>query len=155
MKVMKCLFTLLIVLALNVALGESQLFQQKVNCKTFRDPLNCNAYYQCCVDKVILHKFCPVGMEWNPSEDICENNERCQNDETLNDVEDESEIIAQESDNYLDCMLLERPRRPGRPPGFVPPVVRPPNNGSIQMKLNNKIYYMLLLVAIVQFSHIC
>lgn len=135
---MKYLLKLCIVLALNVVVGRSQLFQQKVNCKTFADPMNCNAYYQCCVNNVILHKFCPVGLEWNAEKEVCDSNELCQNVEILTDVEDKNEIYFE---NYSSCMdIADRKRRPI----VRPPVVRPPSSGSIEIKLNIEVYLMML-----------
>lgn len=140
---MKCLWNLTIFTALSVTLSDSQLLQPStVNCKTFSDPLNCNAYYQCCVDTVILHKFCPVGMEWNQSELICKNNDRCQIDETLNEDNNGNESIHVDFENYMACMFLE-----GRRPR--PPIIRPPNSGSFATKLQHQFGYMLLMVTLV------
>lgn len=147
---MNHLFTLCIVLALYVAFGRSQLLQQRENCKSFSDPVNCNAYYQRCVDNIIVHKFCPIGMEWNRQEDMCENSERCQNDKRFSDDikgTNETTFTDSESENDLTFKVLRRPR---------PPIVRPPSgggggggsNGAVEIKLNI-LFYMLLLIKFV------
>ncbi len=151
---MKYLFNLCLIvvtLNINVTTINSQLFQQKVNCKTFGDPVNCNAYYECCVDNVILHKFCPAGMEWVQSERSCErrnsNGEGCQNDGMmLNDVERENEIAMYlETKNNTMQMLPTNARRPIRPP-------RPPISGSVEIKLNGTFTLMLLMLMFVFFE---
>lgn len=120
----------IVLLTIFVALGDSQLFQQNENCKTFKDLVNCNAYYQCCVDNVILHKFCPVGMEWNVARNICEYSERCEKIvEYLNDVK------VRNSVKFIDLQSDVFPLRPGRPPSIRPPLP-PINNGFVKIKFN-------------------
>lgn len=148
---MNHLFTLCIVLTLCVAIGRSQLLQQKENCKSFSDPVNCNAYYQRCVDNIIVHKFCPIGMEWNRQEDMCENSERCRNEKRFSDdIEGKNETKFTDSEYEND--LTFKGVKPLRP---RPPIVRPPgsggsggSNGAVEVKLNI-LFYMLLLLKLV------
>lgn len=150
---MKCLLKLLIFLALYVALSKGQIFQQNEKCKTFRDPFDCNAYYQCCLDDVALHQFCPVGMEWNTAENNCEKSDLCGNYEALNGVKDrdsENENIDLENEFFLTCMLRASRKRPR------PPIVRPPGSGSgsnnsNQMKSSKELVFTLILVKLVIF----
>lgn len=150
---MKYSFSFLLILALAVSSSRSQLFPHKVNCETFTDPLNYNAYYERCVGKIILHKFCPAEMVWNQNKNSCcesrdETSERCHYDETQNGYVD-----MQQTFDSIEIMSKGKPlaRPPARPPVRPPVVVRPPNNGSGSpgIKWNGALSYLLVLIVII------
>lgn len=139
---MKYLFHFCLIFALAVSSARSQLFQHKVNCETFTDPTNYNAYYERCVGKIILHKFCPDGMVWNQNKNSCcenrdENSGGCLIAESLNEHVDMEQAINSDD-------ITPNRRRPYRPP---PPVIRPPNNNaSIGIKANTALSCLLVLI---------
>jgi len=133
----------LIVVTLIVPFGVSQLFEHEQKCKMFKDPLNCNAYYQHCIDDVIVRKHCPDNMGWNQNKNICEYNELCRSDVMTKEIEDKNEITDAESENEISISPNKSP--------FRPIIVRPPrppsgSNGSIQTKRNLQLFYMLVLI---------
>lgn len=88
--------------------------QQQKDC-LYMDPLNCNAYYQC-VNNIIVHKFCPNGMQWNSTNNICDDNELCERDL----VPTSFEIDGNQNDAHGKVPVKPPVKPPLRPP------VRPP-----------------------------
>lgn len=142
---MKSLFTFLILLVINsLPFGISQLSVVKENCKNISDPSNCNAYYECDVNNVMVHKFCPDDMEWNSINNICEYSARCRNE---TNGENEIENPDEHWTTISAVTPLKNPVRPVyRPPVIRPPVVRPPSgsNGAVQNNQFNAFYSILL-----------
>lgn len=139
---MKSLFHFCLILALTVSSSKSQLFQHEVNCETFADPLNYNAYYERCIGKIVVHKFCPDKLVWNQSKNSCcenqdENSGGCQNVVSPNEYGD-----VEQSFNSNEIVPNRRPTY--RPP--PPVIVRPPNNASLGVKVNTALSSLLVLI---------
>lgn len=84
---------------------------------SYIDALNCNAYYQC-VDNVIVHKFCPNGMNWNSEMNNCDPKILCQNVTSLSFKTEDNLPHPPE-----DASDRKPPTKPPIKPPTKPPVI--------------------------------
>lgn len=114
---LKCLVLLSIQLTFIIAISTQD--QRECN---YGDPLNCSAYYQC-VGKVVVHKLCPNGLQWNSEMNFCDTNVQCQeNMATINNHLNNLDVDYSQDSNEIVSN--------GKPP--VKPVVKPPTKPPVR-----------------------